>query len=131
MNDKPKTIYNAYTQGQFYMGDSVHEATKITVNVDDLPTHKELEKEKIQKMNRVVEELMKGDMVNSPPHYANGTIECIDAMEAMLTPEEFIGYLRGNAFKYMWRFRNKGKAYEDLQKSQWYVNRLVSLYNPR
>ena len=123
MKDKPKTIYNAYTQGQFYMGDSV--------NADDLPTHKELEKEKIKRMDKVVERLMKEDMVNSPPHYANGTIECIDAMEAMLTPEEFIGYLRGNAFKYMWRFRNKGKAYEDLQKSQWYVNRLVSLYNPR
>jgi hypothetical protein len=28
MNDKPKTIYDAYTQGQLYMGDSVHEAKK-------------------------------------------------------------------------------------------------------
>ena len=117
MKDKPKTIYNAYTQGQFYTGDSVHNSLKnehgdTFAYWSTQPSSNE-------------------DMVNSPPHYANGTIECIDAMGAMLTPEEFIGYLRGNAFKYMWRFRNKGKAYEDLQKSQWYVNRLVSLYNPR
>ena len=52
----------------------------------------------------------KKEMVNSPSHYNNGKIECIDAMECMLTPEEFAGYLRGNAFKYMWRYRNKGKA---------------------
>ena len=58
MNDKPKTIYDAYTQGQLYMGDSVHEA--------------------------------KSDMVNEPSHYKTGKIECIEAMEAMLTPEEFI-----------------------------------------
>ena len=39
------------------------------------------------------------DMVNSPPHYANGTIECIDAMEAMLTPEEF---KQGNPMVILW-----------------------------
>ena len=131
MKDKPKTIYDAYTQGQLYMGDSVHEAAKATVCVDDLPTHKELEKEKIQKMNRVVEGLMEEDMINSPPHYKNGKIECIDAMEAMLSPEEFVGYLRGNVFKYLWRYQHKGKAHEDLQKAQWYLARLVFVHNPR
>jgi len=35
------------------------------------------------------------DNVNSPNHYASQAIECIVAMEAMLSPEEFIGYLRG------------------------------------
>jgi hypothetical protein len=52
-------------------------------------------------------------------------------MEAMLTSEEFIGYLRGNAFKYMWRYRNKGKAHEDLQKAQWYLSRLVFIHNEK
>ena len=42
----------------------------------------------------------KKDLVNHPPHYNQGDIECIDAIEAMLSPEEFIGYLRGNSFKY-------------------------------
>jgi len=29
------------------------------------------------------------DNVNHPPHYKKGSIECIDIIEAMLTPEEF------------------------------------------
>lgn len=69
------------------------------------------------------------DMVNSPPHYKTGKIECIEAMQAMLTDEEFIGYLRGNAFKYLWRYRNKGKAHEDLAKAQWYLNKLSTIHD--
>jgi len=34
------------------------------------------------------------DMVNSPPHYGTGVIECIDYIEDFLTKEEYIGYLR-------------------------------------
>ena len=33
-----------------------------------------------------------GDLVNKPEHYNQGSIECIDAIEAMLSKEEFIGY---------------------------------------
>ena len=76
-----------------------------------------------------VHESDKEDMVNSPSHYKSGKIECIDAMEAMLSREEFIGYLRGNAFKYMWRFRNKGNAEQDLAKANWYTNRLNLVIN--
>ena len=66
------------------------------------------------------------DNVNSPSHYNlnHKGIECITAMEAMLTPEEFIGYLRGNIFKYMWRFPYKN-GLEDVKKSQWYYNKLI------
>ena len=68
------------------------------------------------------------DDVNSPTHYADqGAVECIDAMESMLSREEFIGYLRGNSFKYRWRCRGKGNAVKDLRKAQWYENRLMAL----
>lgn len=66
------------------------------------------------------------DNVNNPSHYAGNGIECIDAMQAMLTPEQFMGYLRGNAFKYQWRYSNKG-GLEDLKKSQWYLNKLIEV----
>ena len=66
------------------------------------------------------------DAVNNPSHYASGGIECIDAMQAMLTREEFIGYLRGNIFKYQWRYKLKN-GIEDLKKAQWYANRLIEL----
>ena len=64
------------------------------------------------------------DAVNSPSHYNQGGIECIDAIEAMLTPEEFIGYCRGNSMKYRWRFRHKN-GIEDLRKAAWYEKRMM------
>ena len=66
------------------------------------------------------------DAVNNPSHYTTGGIECIDAMQAMLSREEFIGYLRGNVFKYQWRYQHKN-GIEDLKKAQWYANRLIEL----
>ena len=65
----------------------------------------------------------KEDVVNHPKHYNNGKVECIEAIEAMLTPEEYLGYLRGNGFKYRWRCRYKGKTIEDLDKAEWYYNK--------
>ena len=68
------------------------------------------------------------DDVNSPAHYsAQGDIECIDAMESMMSREEIIGYLRGNSFKYRWRCRSKDNAVKDLRKAQWYENRLLAI----
>jgi hypothetical protein len=65
------------------------------------------------------------NMVDNPPHYNNGSIECIEAIEAMLNKDEYIGYLRGNALKYRWRFRYKNKPFEDLRKARWYEDRLM------
>lgn len=64
------------------------------------------------------------DLVNSPPHYTNGKIECIEAIESALTPEELQGYLKGNIIKYLWREAMKGGA-EDIKKARWYVGRLL------
>ena len=62
--------------------------------------------------------------VHSPEHYNQGHTECIDAIEAMLSQEEYIGYLRGNSMKYRWRFRYKN-GHEDLNKAEWYEKRLT------
>jgi hypothetical protein len=69
------------------------------------------------------------DLVNHPPHYRQGGIECIDAIQAALTPEEFRGYCKGNALKYIWRERHKGGA-ESLAKAQWYISRLLGTLEP-
>jgi len=53
-------------------------------------------------------------------------IECIEAIEAQLTPEEYKGYLKGNVAKYIWREKHKG-GIESLKKAQWYLNKLVDL----
>ncbi len=67
----------------------------------------------------------KPDPVNHPPHYTAGGIETIDAIEAALTAEEFRGYCKGNALKYVWREKHKGQN-ESLRKAIWYLNRLVN-----
>lgn len=64
------------------------------------------------------------DPVNNPDHYNSGDIECIDAIRASMSPEEFQGYLKGNTLKYLWRYRYKGSPQEDLAKAQWYLGRL-------
>jgi hypothetical protein len=38
---------------------------------------------------------IKEDVVNHPSHYTDGGIECIEAIEAALTNEEFRGYCKG------------------------------------
>ena len=64
------------------------------------------------------------DPVNHPLHYTQGSIECIDAIEAALSREEFIGFLRGQAIKYLWRCGLKDIATQDAAKAAWYVDRL-------
>ena len=64
------------------------------------------------------------DVVNHPPHYTQGGIEAIDAIESALTPEEFRGYCKGNALKYIWREKHKGQD-ESLKKAIWYLNRAL------
>jgi len=63
------------------------------------------------------------DPIN-PPHYTAGDIEFIDALESMLSPDEFRGFLRGSAAKYLWRLGRKGASVEDTKKAQWYIERL-------
>lgn len=63
------------------------------------------------------------DMVNSPPHYNQSGIECIEAIQAALGPN-FKYYLQGNVMKYLWRFDYKSKPIEDLDKADWYLERL-------
>jgi hypothetical protein len=70
--------------------------------------------------------VLQGDNVNHPTHYTDGGIECIEAIEASLTPDEYRGYLKGNIQKYVWRERLKGGT-ESLKKAQWYIDRLIQL----
>lgn len=72
---------------------------------------------------------MKHDNVNHPKHYTAGGIECIDAIKAALTPEEYRGYIKGNVIKYAWRERHKGGD-ESLDKARWYLGRLLDQPTP-
>ncbi len=64
------------------------------------------------------------DNVNQPGHYTAGGIECIQAIKASMSPEEYQGYLKGNLQKYVWRYRHKNGV-EDLKKAQVYLTWLI------
>lgn len=70
------------------------------------------------------EQMQEVDEVNHPPHYTQGGIECIDAIRAALTPEEFRGYCKGNVLKYTWREKHKQQDIA-MEKAQWYINQLL------
>lgn len=65
------------------------------------------------------------DPVNAPEHYVSGTIECIEAIKAQLTPEEYKGFLKGNVAKYLWREKKKGGV-QSLEKAEWYLKTLLA-----
>ena len=73
--------------------------------------------------------IVKSDMVNRPPHYNAGGIECIDAILAA-TNHNKEGYLQGNVLKYIWRYDYKG-GLEDLQKAEWYLKKLIEVYKEK
>ena len=60
------------------------------------------------------------DMVNHPPHYTShpSGVECIQITEHM-------GFLLGNAMKYIWRADLKGNDIQDLEKAIFYINREI------
>ena len=63
------------------------------------------------------------DKVNSPPHYNNGGMECIDYIQQQLD-EHFSSYCQGNVIKYLHRWRYKNGV-EDLKKAEWYLKAMI------
>jgi hypothetical protein len=64
------------------------------------------------------------DIVDSPAHYNNGGIECIDYIRQQLGEEGYIAYCEGNMIKYQHRYKYKG-GIEDLEKSCKYQEWLI------
>lgn len=57
-------------------------------------------------------------------HYKGSAVQPWAAMEAWMSHEEFCGFLRGNAIKYLARCNKKGGV-EDLKKARHYIDKLV------
>lgn len=77
-----------------------------------------------EKINDMFKEVKASDLVNSPPHYGQGRIECIEYIKDFLSDDEYTGYLRGNIAKYLHRWRYKNGV-EDLKKARWYLEALI------
>lgn len=59
-------------------------------------------------------------------HYKSKSIQPWDAMEAWLSPEEFRGFLKGNAIKYLARCNDKG-GIQDVKKAGHYISKLIEV----
>lgn len=69
------------------------------------------DKEKLDKLS--------DDFINNPPHYTRGGIEPLDYIL-----QNNLGYLEGNIIKYITRYKFKN-GLEDLEKAQFYLNKLI------
>ena len=69
------------------------------------------------------------DMVNSPNHYTQGSIECIEAIEEVVKHLDGMEAMcTGNAIKYLWRWKHKNGT-EDLKKAVWYIQRMIDEFD--
>ena len=60
--------------------------------------------------------------IHTSEHYggADNVYETIKVLRAWMTPQEYAGFLKGNAIKYLQRHRKRGKA-KDLDKATQYT----------
>ena len=66
------------------------------------------------------------DLVNHPPHYNKGKVECIDAIESAVSDLHGIeAVCTANAIKYLYRWKTKDGV-ESLKKARWYLDRLIN-----
>lgn len=66
------------------------------------------------------------DNVNHPTHYETGKFECIEVMLETQGIEAVQDFCICNAFKYLYRHKNKN-ANEDIKKAIWYLNKYLEL----
>ena len=117
------TIWNRFPRGTAALcGFEVVEDDPGTA--ETTAKHSEDVKRDIREVVEKCGEGVKPDPVNRPAHYTSGGIECIDAMQAAFGDEAVKDFCLCNAFKYLWRHRNKNGV-EDLKKARWYLNRLI------
>lgn len=57
-------------------------------------------------------------------HYTGKSVQPWDAMASWMPDDAFIGFMEGNAIKYLARWRDKG-GLTDLQKAQHYLEKLI------
>ena len=67
------------------------------------------------------------DNVNSPQHYTNCSLECIDVMMVTFGAKATFNFCLLNAFKYLWRYKNKNGT-EDIDKAGWYLTKADKIF---
>lgn len=138
MEIKNKNYYIRCQSCVYYQEIGIKKGNKVTVgelnctceNVEEMLNdfyYCEYYEKYIGECEEQMEENKMIDNVNHPKHYANScSIECIDAMQATFGIKDLSKYCAINAYKYLWRYKNKNGK-EDLNKAEWYLNKFDEL----
>ena len=73
-----------------------------------------------EEIKLALEGIARREAVNHPPHYNQGNIEVIDAIE-----DWGLDFNSGNVVKYVARHQHKAEPLEDLKKARWYLDRII------
>lgn len=74
----------------------------------------------------------KKEQVDHPKHYGGDTTyECIKVLKAWNTPEEFIGFCKDNAIKYLCEVVKKTKLYRNIKKLVGTLTNLLNIWRNR
>lgn len=120
------------TEGYIYMK-ALHEYAKqfggnLTICINQATLDRFFEKLEEEKMDKYKQYESEDKMVSHPSHYqsSNG-IECIDAIEAATENLSGIEAVdTANIIKYAWRWNDKGKPIQDVEKIIWYATHLLN-----
>ena len=116
------SICNVMTHKVREQMEEVEKVARIYEQTQEVKREKEY-----KRVKDITEKVKETDMVNHPKHYANScSIECIDAMQATFGTKDLAKYCVINAYKYLWRYKNKNGK-EDLNKAEWYLNKFDEL----
>lgn len=67
--------------------------------------------------------------IDHPERYGGDTAyECIKVLKSWLSPDEYRGFLKGNAIKYLCRIGKKDEPSQEAAKAGWYVKELEKSY---
>ena len=97
--------------------------TIVELDTQDLDDGKNTEEVALEYLNQVktgLEGIARREAVNHPPHYNQGNIEVIDAIE-----DWGLDFNAGNVVKYVSRHQHKAEPLEDLKKARWYLDRII------
>lgn len=77
----------------------------------------------------MTEEELNKEEIDHPERYGGDTVyECIKVLKAWVSDEEYKGFLRCNAIKYLCRVGKKDEAVQELKKARWYLDKLIEAY---
>ena len=97
--------------------------TIVEIDTHDLVEGCSTEEVALEYLNMVktgLEGIARREAVNHPPHYNQGNIEVIDAIE-----DWGLDFNAGNVVKYVARHQHKAEPLEDLKKARWYLDRII------